>query len=102
MQAMLRICESLDRFADLQFESSNLITQATGISKQLHGWIDSLKDSKIQGVKFYDKRQQQRKEQDKEFEAFDRQMAEFKIEFEEKLKTGGINRSVNVTSSDVG
>jgi four helix bundle protein len=99
-RSMLRICESLDRFADLKFEISNLIMQATGISKQLHGWIDSLKDSKIEGVKFYDKKQKQRKEQDKEFEEFDRQMAEFKIQFEERLKTGSINKSAARTDSN--
>ena len=99
-RSMLRICESVDRFADLKFEISNLMTQATGISKQLHGWIDSLKDSKIKGVKFYDKKVKQKTERDKEFEDFDRQMAEFKIQFEEKLRARSINKSVSVASSD--
>lgn len=99
-RSMLRICETSDRFANFKFEISNLITQATGISKQLHGWIDSLKDSKIQGVKYYDKKVKRRVEQDKEFEAFDQQMAEFKRDFEAKLKSGTINKSIDVTISD--
>ena len=101
-RSMLRICESAEQLSNLKFEISNLITQATGISKQLHGWIDSLKDSKIKGVKYYDKKVKQKTEQDKEFEDFDRQMAEFKIQFEEKLKTGSINKSVSISGSDAG
>ena len=101
-RSMLRICETSNRFPDFKFEISNLIAQATGISKQLHGWIDSLKDSKIKGVKFYDKKLKQKTERDKEFEDFDRQMAEFKIQFEEKLKTGSINKSVSIASSENG
>jgi len=101
-RSMLRICESLDRFADLKFEISNLITQATGVSKQLHGWIDSLKDSKIEGVKFYDKKQKLRKEQDKEFEEFDKQMAEFKRDFERKLKEGTLSRIAGAGNNDAG
>jgi four helix bundle protein len=99
-RSMLRICETLDRFGDLKFEISNLITQATGISKQLHGWIDSLKDSKIEGVKFYDKKAKAKTEQNKEFEEFDKQMAEFKRDFEAKLKSGAINKSVSVSTSE--
>jgi four helix bundle protein len=97
-RSMLRICESVMRFSDLKFEISNLITQATGISKQLHGWIDSLKDTKIKGVKFYDKNQKRRTEQDKEFEEFDRQMADFKREFEANLKRGSINQQVSTSN----
>jgi len=100
-RSMLRICESVDQLSNLKFEISNLITQATGISKQLHGWIDSLKDSNIAGVKYYDKRQKKRAERDKEFEEFDQQMAEFKREFEKKLKTGSINKSPGVPSSEI-
>lgn len=59
------------------------------ISKQLHGWLESLKSSEIKGVKFLTERErnryEQQKEQDKEFEEFDKQMAEFKARHEDWL-----------------
>ncbi|HQZ94975.1 MAG TPA: four helix bundle protein [Pyrinomonadaceae bacterium] len=90
-RSMLRICESLDRFSDLKFEISNLIKQAINISKQLHGWLESLKNSDIKGVRFFDNKVRKKIETDKEFAEFDQQMAEFRIEFERKLRTGEIN-----------
>jgi four helix bundle protein len=84
-RSMLRICESLPRFSNLKFEISNLIMQAINISKQLHGWIDSLKDSKIDGAKFYNKKIKEKIARDKECEEFDKQMAEFRKDFEQKL-----------------
>jgi four helix bundle protein len=84
-RSMLRICESLPRFSNFKFEISNLITQAINISKQLHGWIDSLKDSKIDGVKFYNKKVKRKIAEDKEYEEFDKEMAEFRKDFEQKL-----------------
>lgn len=84
-RSMLRVCEFAQRFSNFKFEISNLITQAINISKQLHGWIDSLKDSKIEGVKFYDKKVKKKIAEDKEFEEFDRQMAVFRKEFKQKL-----------------
>lgn len=84
-RSMLRICETVPRFSDVKFEISNLISQGVGISKQLYGWIESLKDSDIQGVKFYDKKQRVKVAQDKEFEEFDMQMAEFRRDLEARL-----------------
>jgi hypothetical protein len=70
-----------------------LINQATGISKQLHGWIDSLKDSKIKGVKYSNQRAKQQVARSKEDEEFDRQMAEFRQELEQKLKQQEIDNA---------
>ena len=85
-RSILRLCESVPRFSNFKFEISNLINQATGISKQLHGWIDSLKDSKIKGVKYFNQRAKQQVAKSKEDEEFDREMARFRKELEEKLK----------------
>lgn len=89
-RSMLRMCESLGRFSNFRSEISNLTGMAVNISKQLHGWLDSLKDSDIKGVKFLTKKERDRfakkKAQDEEFEDFDRQMADFKTRHEDWLR----------------
>lgn len=93
-RSMLRLCESVSRFSNFKSEISNLINEATGISKQLHGWLGSLKDSDIKGVRYFNKQTKRNVEQDKEFEEFDREMARYKRELEEKLTQRGVdNRS---------
>src|SRR4051794_10490343 len=76
-RSMLRICERNGRFSDLKSEISNLIGMAVNISKQLHGWLESLKNSDIKGVKFLTDKERRRFEQSKETDDFDREMAEF-------------------------
>jgi four helix bundle protein len=84
-RSMLRMCEGLDRFSNFRSEISNLIGQAINISKQLHGWIESLKNSEIKGVKFLTEKERQRLERKNELDEFDREMAEFKKRHEEWL-----------------
>ena len=84
-RSMLRMCEGLDRFSNLRSEISNLIVQAINISKQLHGWIESLKNSEIKGVKFLTDKERQRLAQKNELVEFDREMAEFKRRHEDWL-----------------
>ena len=55
------------------------------ISKQLHGWLDSLKNSDIKGVKFYTEKEKARLNTSKEDAAFDQEMAEFKVRHEQWL-----------------
>ncbi len=84
-RSMLRMCEGLDRFSNSRSEISNLIGMAVNISKQLHGWIDSLKNSDIKGVKFLTEKERSRFEKSRELEEFDREMAEFKRRHEDWL-----------------
>jgi four helix bundle protein len=84
-RSMLRMCEGLDRFSNLRSEISNLTGQAVNISKQLHGWIESLKNSEIKGVKFLTDKERQRLSQKHELDEFDREMAEFKRRHEDWL-----------------
>lgn len=77
-RSMLRLCEGLDRFSNFKSEISDLIGMAVNISKQLHGWIDSLKNSEIKGVKFLTDKERARLIRQKELDVFDREMAEFK------------------------
>jgi len=84
-RSMLRMCEMVPRFSDLKFEISDLIGHATNISKQLHGWIDSLKNTDVKGVKFYTEKEKKRTEQNREFEDFDKEMERHKQELLERL-----------------
>ena len=89
-RSMLRLCENVPRFSNFKSEISNLIGMAVNISKQLHGWIESLKNSDIKGVKFLTNTERRRyafeKEQTKEFEDFDQKMADFKSRHEDWLR----------------
>ncbi|CAN5167070.1 hypothetical protein BH20ACI2_BH20ACI2_02380 [soil metagenome] len=84
-RSMLRLCESLDRFSNFRSEISNLTGLAVNISKQLHGWIDSLKNSEIKGVKFLTEKEKIRFEGARERDEFDLEMAEFKARHEDWL-----------------
>ena len=79
-RSMLRLCEASPRFSNFKFEISNLIKQAAVISKQLNGWIESLKNSKIKGYKFLTQKDRERIAHEKQFEEFDRQMEDFRRE----------------------
>ncbi len=84
-RSMLRLCESIDRFSDPRSDISNLIGSAVNISKQLHGWIDSLKNSNIKGVKFLTEKERTRFDRGKELVEFDQEMAEFRAKHEDWL-----------------
>ncbi|HLA96212.1 MAG TPA: four helix bundle protein [Pyrinomonadaceae bacterium] len=85
-RSMLRICERVERFSDLKFEISDLTGRATNISKQLHGWLESLKNSDIKGVKFLTNKEKNKVAKNKEFEDFDQEMAKYKTELDEMLR----------------
>jgi four helix bundle protein len=85
-RSMLRICEGIPKFSNFKFEISNLISQAVGISKQLHGWINSLINSDIKGVRYYTNDVKKKRAENKQFEEFDNEMSRFKKNFEESLK----------------
>jgi hypothetical protein len=82
---MLRICEGLARFSNFRSEISDLINRGISISKQLHGWLDSLKNTNIKGVKFYTSKEKRRIEQSKDFEEFDKEMDRYRQELLERL-----------------
>jgi hypothetical protein len=72
---MLRMCENLPRFLDLKSEISNLIGLAVNISKQLHGWIESLKETDIKGVKFLTEKERAKYQRRQELDEFEQEMA---------------------------
>jgi four helix bundle protein len=89
-RSMLRLCERDEHFSNFKSEISNLINRSINISKQLHGWLESLKNTEIKGVKYLNEKERKRFEQNKDFEEFDREMEHFRIEFREKLERGEI------------
>lgn len=90
-RSMLRLCERSKRFPDLRSEISDLIGRAINISKQLHGWLESLKNSDIKGVKFLTDKERARVQQRKEYESFDSEMADFKARHEHWLNRGSMD-----------
>jgi hypothetical protein len=82
---MLCLCEILPQFHNFKSEISNLKLRGENIAKQLHGWIGSLKNSEIKGVKFLTEKERARLQMvkdDKEFrDALQRQMRGEKIDW---------------------
>ena len=85
-RSMLRLCEHAARFSNFKSEISNLISRRVGISKQLNGWLESLKNSKIKGNRFLTKEDRKWIAKDKQFAEFDAQMAEFQRQRLEMLE----------------
>ncbi len=84
-RSMLRICEPLERFSNFRSEISDLTGRAVNISKQLHGWPESLKNSPIKGNKFLTQKERDRITQAHEFEEFDREMERYRRELLDRL-----------------
>lgn len=84
-RSMLRLCERKDAFSNFKSEISNLIGMAVNISKQLHGWIESLKNSDIKGVKFLTEKERSRLARKAEQADFDAEMAEFRVRHQDWL-----------------
>ncbi|MBS1770311.1 MAG: four helix bundle protein [Acidobacteria bacterium] len=82
-RSMLRLCERSDKFSNFRSEISNLIKREESISKQLNGWIESLKNSEIKGVRFLNDKERVKIQQKKEFDEFDREI-KFMVEQAEK------------------
>jgi len=85
-RSMLCLCERLPQFDNFKSEISNLKLRGESISKQLHGWIESLKNSEIKGVKFLTDKERSRLrviKEDKEFrEALQKVMRGEKVDWE--------------------
>lgn len=56
VRSMLRVLEGWGSFGDLKSQISNLTASCEKISRQLYGWIESLKDSEISGQRRLDEK----------------------------------------------
>lgn len=84
-RSMLCLCERLSRFDNFKSEISNLKLRAESISKQLNGWLESLKNSDIKGTKFLTEKERKIYRQRKDLEEFDAEMKQYRIELSERL-----------------
>lgn len=84
-RSMLRLCERVPRFNDFKFEIADLIERAKSVSRQLNGWIESLKNTDIKGSKFLTERERSRYKQKQELDEFDAEMARYRDELLERL-----------------
>lgn len=73
-RSMLRICDRSSKFSNFRSEISNLIGRGESISKQLNGWIESLKNSDIKGVRYLNDKERSKIQQKREFDEFDAQI----------------------------
>lgn len=77
-RSMLAICEQVPRFSNFKSEISNLKGRGENISKQLHGWIESLKNIKIKGNKYLNEKERKKYAWEAGLAEFDAEMAEFR------------------------
>jgi len=73
-RSMLRICERSSKFSNFRSEISNLIMREESISKQLNGWIESLKNSDIKGVRYLNDGERAKIQQKREVDEFDQEI----------------------------
>jgi len=70
VRSMLRILDRWDAFNNDKSQISDLIVRCERISKQLYGWIESLKNSDIPGQRRLDEKAKNRYTNKKEREQF--------------------------------
>lgn len=84
-RSMLCLCEHVPRFVDFKYEISDLKLRAESISKQLHGWIESLENSEIKGAKFLTDKTRKTYESKRDLDDFDQEMSKYQEELKLKL-----------------
>jgi four helix bundle protein len=70
VRSMLRVIETWRVFGNCKSQISDLITESERISKQLYGWIESLKNSDITGQRRLDEKAKNRYANKKDREKF--------------------------------
>ena len=73
-RSMLRICERSNKFSNFRSEISNLIIRTESVSKQLNGWIESLKNSDIKGIRYLNDRERAKISGRRESDEFDQEI----------------------------
>lgn len=95
-RSMLLLCERSGRFPDKTRMIAGLIEKARSISRQLNGWLESLKNSEIKGVKFLTNNVRARMKHDAEFAEFDAEMNDFRRRHEEWLKRRAVDPNIRL------
>lgn len=84
-RSMLCLCERVPRFDDLRLEIADLKGRGVSISRQLSGWIESLKNTDIKGVKYLTNSERDKYRRKQELDEFDVEMAKYREELLERL-----------------
>ena len=85
VRSMMRVLERWNIFSHCRSQISNFIIQCEKISKQLYGWIESLKNSEIPGQRRLDEKAKNRYANKKEREQFLEELNRIRAKPEEKL-----------------
>ena len=85
VRSMMRVLETWDIFGNCKSQISNFIIQCEKISKQLYGWIESLKNSEISGQRRLDEKARNRYAGKKERVQFLEELNRVRAKPEEKL-----------------
>lgn len=99
-RSMLSLCERVPRFSNFKSEISNLKGRGENISRQLHGWIETLKDSDIKGNIFLTRKDRERMERNEEFAEFDAQMEEFRRQHLEMLNRRSAESAIRCSEEE--
>src|SRR6266704_24911 len=70
VRSMMRVLETWNIFSHCRSQISNFIVQCEKISKQLYGWIESLKNSEIPGQRRLDEKAKNRYSSKKDRDRF--------------------------------
>jgi four helix bundle protein len=70
VRSMLKVLSRWDEFGNLESQISDLIKESEKISRQLYGWIESLKNSEIAGQRHLDDKGRARYAGNQERESF--------------------------------
>jgi|SRR3990170_278159 len=70
VRSMLQVLERWNGLGDLKSQIADLKAQSERISKQLYGWIETLKNSDITGQRHFDERARSRREAQKQRDNF--------------------------------
>jgi len=84
VRSMMRVLERWKLFSHCRSQISNFIVQCERISKQLYGWIESLKNSEISGQRRLDDKAKNRYTNKKEREQFLEELRRVSAKPEEK------------------
>ncbi|MEZ5346909.1 MAG: four helix bundle protein [Pyrinomonadaceae bacterium] len=85
-RSITHILGKLPRFSKFKEKILDLRNRSERINKQLYGWINSLKNTEIKGEKFLTEQTRKAYLERQDLIEFNNEMAEWRREFNEKLK----------------
>ena len=78
VRSLSYLLERLPAFCDLLTEILEIRTRATSISRQLHGWCDSLQNSEMRGRRYVTEKSKRAQQAKRDREEFLKELAEWR------------------------